>query len=54
MKTNNYANLRNNQQHIIIRARCARQFIVYLAIHEHSKVFKSIYTNCLENVCPEK
>ena len=33
---------KNNQQHIIIRARCTGQCIVYLAflLHEHSKVFK--------------
>jgi len=42
---------KNNQQHIIIRARCTGQFIL---LHEHSSVFKIIYTDCPGNVCPGK
>jgi len=45
----------NNQQHIIIRARCTGQFMVYLATWTfQSSLFKIIYANCPGNVCPGK
>jgi len=46
---------KNNQQHVIIRARCTRQFIVYLVTWTFQSIQSYLYreTSVRESDCPE-